>query len=86
MGANQTLTDTIFIDISTDRDMSSNPLNCDCRASWLAEWVLQHEELVPPTCHLPAALRNTPIVKVQTHLLTCPGEQLSDCCVICSGS
>ncbi|XP_045582081.2 protein slit isoform X2 [Procambarus clarkii] len=68
----------------TNLDMSSNPLNCDCRASWLAEWSLQREESIPPTCHLPAVLRDTPITKVQMHLLTCSGENSNE--ADCNGS
>lgn len=58
------------------RDISNNPLNCDCRALWLLEWSLQQEVEAPPppTCHLPSPLRDSPLTKIQPALLTCPGE------------
>ena len=63
----------IFFYSHVTRDISSNPLNCDCRASWMREWMLEREELQPPTCHLPATLRDNPITKVVSQLLTCQG-------------
>uniref|UniRef100_A0A0P4WAZ2 Protein slit n=1 Tax=Scylla olivacea TaxID=85551 RepID=A0A0P4WAZ2_SCYOL len=61
-------------------DISSNPLNCDCRASWMREWMLQHEDRQPPTCHLPASLRDSPVTKVGSQLLICQGAVPDDDC------
>ncbi|XP_047741699.1 protein slit, partial [Hyalella azteca] len=43
-------------------ELSNNPLTCDCRSAWLSAWLADHASAAaPPTCRLPADLRDLPV-------------------------
>lgn len=55
----------IYISVIYFRNLLANPFNCDCRLSWLGEW-LRSRQIVTgnPRCQNPAFLREIPLQDV----------------------
>ena len=56
----------------TYRDISDNPLVCDCEISGFLEWVKRKVKLGPKSeCHEPTSLKDTPIKNIRLDMLNC---------------
>lgn len=58
--------------VYVNRDISDNPLVCDCEISSFLDWVKRKVKLGPKSeCHEPASLKDTPIKNLRQDMLNC---------------
>lgn len=67
-------------DIETLNILSNN-LNCDCRLSWMHDWLLRnnHVSMGKPRCSSPHNNRNFPIADIRSHDFRCDGILMAQC-------
>lgn len=54
------------------RDISDNPLACDCEISGFLDWVKRKVKLGPKSeCYEPSNLKDTPIKNLRLDMLNC---------------
>lgn len=62
----------IYILIYINRDISDNPIVCDCEMSEFLDWVKKKVKLGPKSeCREPSTLKDTPIKNVHLDMLNC---------------